>query len=229
MNARRKACRDRTCASARTGRRSRTSAPTSIASSPIAASTSCARTRSRRARSSGARYDAMMRDARAGAFDVLVVWALDCFGESALDNLLAVRELDAAGVAVVSAREPWLDTSGPFREPMLYLVSWLAEQERKRLVERTRAGMARAREKGTAEREARSAGRDASSALTSSASRPLRAEGRSTRAIAEAVKVPRTHCPARLEAAGRAKTGCRRTPPPRRGNRPRSPPRRRRA
>jgi DNA invertase Pin-like site-specific DNA recombinase len=145
-------------------------------------------------------YDAMMRDARAGVFDVLVVWALDRFGRSGLDNLLAVRELDAAGVAVVSAREPWLDTSGPFREPMLYLVSWLAEQERKRLVERTRAGMARAREKGTESgkpigRPRRLARADVERIAA------LRAEGRSTRAIAQALKVPRSTVRRALGAA----------------------------
>lgn len=93
-------------------------------------------------------FDRMMRDARRGRFRVLVIWSVDRFGRGALENLLAVRELDRVGVQVVSAVEPWLDTSGPFREPMLYLISWLAEQERKRLIERTKAGLETARRHG---------------------------------------------------------------------------------
>jgi DNA invertase Pin-like site-specific DNA recombinase len=45
-------------------------------------------------------------DAKAGAFEVLVVWALDRFGRAAVEKLLAVRDFAAAGVVVVSAREP---------------------------------------------------------------------------------------------------------------------------
>ena len=145
-------------------------------------------------------FDAMIADAKAGAFDVLVVWALDRFGRAAVENLLAVRDLDAAGVVVVSAREPWLDTSGPFREPMLYLVSWLGEQERKRLIERTHAGMARAREKGT--KSGRPIGRPRRLARTDvERITALSAAGRSAREIAVALKVPRTTVRRALEVA----------------------------
>ncbi len=144
-------------------------------------------------------FDRMLADGKTGAFDVLVVWALDRFGRAAVDNLLAVRDLDAAGVTVVSAREPWLDTSGPFREPMMFLVSWLGEQERKRLIERTHAGIARAREKGTKSGKAigrpkRLARADVERILE------LHWDGRSGREIAQALKVPRTTVRRALEA-----------------------------
>ena len=144
-------------------------------------------------------FDRMLAEAKAGTFDVLVVWALDRFGRAAVDNLLAVRDLDAAGVTVVSAREPWLDTSGPFREPMMFLVSWLGEQERKRLIERTHAGIARAREKGTKSGKAigrpkRLARADVERILE------LHWDGRSGREIAQALKVPRTTVRRALEA-----------------------------
>ncbi len=167
-------------------------------------------------------FDAMMADAKAGTFDVLVVWALDRFGRSGLDNLLAVRDLDAAGVAVVSALEPWLDTSGPFREPMLYLVSWMAEQERKRLIERTIVGMARAAEKGTKSgkpigRPRRLARADVERIVA------LHQEGRSGRDIAQAVKVPRTTLRRALGAVAGQNGGS--TEPPRTpGKPPRKPP-----
>jgi DNA invertase Pin-like site-specific DNA recombinase len=63
-------------------------------------------------------FDRMVRDAHQGAFDVLVVWALDRFGRSMVGNLQAVLDLDRCGVQVVSVREPWLDTGSAVR-PLL--------------------------------------------------------------------------------------------------------------
>jgi DNA invertase Pin-like site-specific DNA recombinase len=93
-------------------------------------------------------FDAMMRHAHAGRFDTLLVWSLDRFGRSMTGNLNAVLELDRLGVRVVSVREPWLDTSGPVRALLVAIFGWVAEQERTRLIERTRAGVARARREG---------------------------------------------------------------------------------
>jgi DNA invertase Pin-like site-specific DNA recombinase len=90
----------------------------------------------------------MLEDARRGVFSVLVVWALDRFGRSMVGNLQAVLELDRIGVQVVSVREPWLDTGGPVRSLLVAIFSWVAEQERARLGERTRAGLDRARARG---------------------------------------------------------------------------------
>jgi len=90
----------------------------------------------------------LMADARAARFDVLVIWALDRFGRSMVGNLGAVLELDRIGVEVVSVRESWLDTGGPVRALLLAIFSWVAEQERERLGERTRAGLDRARSNG---------------------------------------------------------------------------------
>jgi putative DNA-invertase from lambdoid prophage Rac len=93
-------------------------------------------------------YEKMMRDAKRGTFDVLVVWALDRFGRSMTGNLADVLELDRIGVQVVSVRETWLDTGGPVRNLLIAIFSWVAEQERSRLVERTKAGLAAARRRG---------------------------------------------------------------------------------
>lgn len=93
-------------------------------------------------------FDAMLEDARRGVFKVLLVWSLDRFGRSMVGNLQAVLELDRLGVEVVSVREPWLDTGGPVRPLLVAIFSWVAEQERVRLGERTRAGLERARRQG---------------------------------------------------------------------------------
>ncbi|HMG13310.1 MAG TPA: recombinase family protein [Gemmatimonadaceae bacterium] len=127
----------------------------------------------------------MMYEARRGGFSVLVVWALDRFGRSMTKNLAAVLELDRIGIQIVSVREPWLDTGGPVRELLIAIFSWVAEQERSRLVERTKAGLDRARARGV--RLGRPERR-----LDTRAARKLQREGLSMRAIAKRLKVPTT-------------------------------------
>jgi putative DNA-invertase from lambdoid prophage Rac len=93
--------------------------------------------------------DRLMDDARRGKVHAVVVWALDRLDRSMLGCLARVVELDRLGVSVVSVREPWLDTSGPTRALLVAVFGWVAEQERARLIERTRAGLDRARRQGT--------------------------------------------------------------------------------
>jgi putative DNA-invertase from lambdoid prophage Rac len=92
--------------------------------------------------------DYLCTRAKQGEFSAVLVWALDRLGRSMPDVVDRVRALDAAGVAVVSHQEPWLDTTGPTRPLLLSIFAWVAEQERARLRERTRAGLARARAQG---------------------------------------------------------------------------------
>lgn len=93
-------------------------------------------------------FDRMIKDARRGRFDVLVIWALDRFGRSMVGNLQVVLDLDRRGIETVSVQETWLDTGGPVRELLIAIFSWIAEQERARLIERTNAGLDRAKRKG---------------------------------------------------------------------------------
>lgn len=93
-------------------------------------------------------FERMMADARGGRFSILVVWALDRFGRSMGGNIADVLALDKAGVKVVSVKEPWMDTGGPVRDLLVAIFSWVAQQEKARLVERTKAGLVLARAKG---------------------------------------------------------------------------------
>jgi DNA invertase Pin-like site-specific DNA recombinase len=53
-------------------------------------------------------------------------------------------------VQVRSLREDWLNTTTPgIAELITAIMAWVAQQERERLIERTRAGIARARRHGT--------------------------------------------------------------------------------
>lgn len=93
-------------------------------------------------------FEQVMADAHAGKFDVLCIWALDRMGRSMTGNLQAVLDLDRWGVQVVSLQEPWLDTSGPVRDLLVAIFSWVGAQERARLVERVKLGQERARRDG---------------------------------------------------------------------------------
>ncbi len=92
--------------------------------------------------------DRMLTDARAGKVRAILVWALDRLHRSMVGSIQTVLECDRLGVSVVSLREPWLDTAGPVRPLLIAIFGWVAEQERTRLIERTKAGLARARAQG---------------------------------------------------------------------------------
>jgi DNA invertase Pin-like site-specific DNA recombinase len=92
--------------------------------------------------------DRLMLDARRGRVDILVVWSLDRFGRSLAHVCTAVQELHERGVSFVSAREG-LDLTTATGRLQLHILSALSEFERARLIERTKAGLARARREGT--------------------------------------------------------------------------------
>jgi DNA invertase Pin-like site-specific DNA recombinase len=87
--------------------------------------------------------DRLMNDARAGRVGAVVVWALDRLDRTMVGAILRVLELDRLGVQVVSVQEAWLDTAGPVRPLLVAIFGWVAEQERARLILRTKAGLAR--------------------------------------------------------------------------------------
>jgi putative DNA-invertase from lambdoid prophage Rac len=90
----------------------------------------------------------MFSDVRTGRIRAVAVWALDRLHRSMTGAITTVLELDRLGVPVMSVREPWLDTAGPVRPLLVAIFGWVAEQERERLRERTRAGLERARRQG---------------------------------------------------------------------------------
>lgn len=94
-------------------------------------------------------FDEMLEACDRGEADVILIWALDRFSrEGPLKTMLLLDRLARAGVKVKSIKEPWLDPDSPTYELLLPIFAWIAKQERIRLGERVRAGMARAREKG---------------------------------------------------------------------------------
>ena len=91
----------------------------------------------------------MLADAHAGKFQAVVTWSLDRLSRRGIAELSSITaKLDCAGVALVSVKESWCDTSGPVRDLLVSVMAWVAAQERARLSERTRAGLDRARAQG---------------------------------------------------------------------------------
>jgi len=91
----------------------------------------------------------MLEGAHRRDFDVLLIWALDRLSRQGVAETLAyLTKLRAAGVAVRSQREDWLNTSEPLVGELLVSVfSWVAKQERARHSERTKAGLKRAQQR----------------------------------------------------------------------------------
>jgi DNA invertase Pin-like site-specific DNA recombinase len=91
--------------------------------------------------------DEMMRDARRGRFDVVLVWACDRIARSTRHFLEVLDELNRLNIEFVSFREQ-IDTGGPLGRAIVVIIGAIAELERNLIVERVRAGMRRARLEG---------------------------------------------------------------------------------
>lgn len=92
--------------------------------------------------------DELCNQAVRGHVGAIVVWSLDRLGRNAVEVIGRVERLLTANVRLVSIREPWLEQDGPARQLLLFIFAWVAEQERRRLIERTNAGLVKARAAG---------------------------------------------------------------------------------
>jgi DNA invertase Pin-like site-specific DNA recombinase len=91
----------------------------------------------------------IFRDASQRKFDVLLVWALDRLSrEGVWETFEHIRRLRQHGVEFESYTESHFRTTGPAGELMIAIAAWIAKQERIRISDRTKAGLARARNKG---------------------------------------------------------------------------------
>ncbi len=91
--------------------------------------------------------DQMMKEARRGRFDVVLVWASDRIARSVKHFLDILDELNRLNIEFVSFREQ-IDTGGPLGRAIVVIIGAIAELERNLIVERVRAGMRRARLEG---------------------------------------------------------------------------------
>lgn len=91
----------------------------------------------------------LMHDAQRGRFTIVLVWALDRLSrEGPLAILQRVHRLGEYGVDLISLHDSWTEMPSEAKPLMYALMGWVAQQESKRISERTKAGLARAREEG---------------------------------------------------------------------------------
>lgn len=94
-------------------------------------------------------FQAMLLAAHQRKFDVLVFWSLDRLTrEGALPTLQYLNQLTGDGVAFLSFTEQYLDSCGVFKDAVVSILAVIAKQERLRLSERVKAGIARHRASG---------------------------------------------------------------------------------
>jgi len=138
--------------------------------------------------SGGAKREArekLLDAARRREVDVVLVWRLDRWGRSVTDLLATLQELEHLGVGFVSLTEA-LDLNTPAGRAMAGRLSVFSEFEREILRERTRAGLAHARQNG------KQLGRPMTAGLHAEEVRKLHRAGVSKSEIARRMQIGRT-------------------------------------
>jgi DNA invertase Pin-like site-specific DNA recombinase len=131
-------------------------------------------------------FQRMFESASRREFDCLLFWSLDRLSrEGTVETLNHLQRLTSYGINYRSFTEQYLDSTGIFKEAVIGILAAVAKQERVRLSERTIAGLQRAKAQGRV--GGRPKAEDADPKLVTKIAR-LRAEGRSIRAVAAAVK-----------------------------------------
>jgi len=130
-------------------------------------------------------FKAMMLAASQRRFDVLLFFALDRLSrEGPLATLQHLQRLTGYGVQWRSYTEPYIDSCGIFADVVISIMATLARQEKIRISERTRAGLARAK------REGKQLGRPRK--IRAERVRELRALGLSWSAVAKELNIARS-------------------------------------
>ena len=95
-------------------------------------------------------FQRMLSEVKQRHYDVVLVWALDRFSREGMTNTLAyIRLLKHYKTALKSLQESWLDTTQEgVAELLLAIFSWVASEEKRKISERTKAGLAKLRAKG---------------------------------------------------------------------------------
>ncbi|GAB3232976.1 recombinase family protein [Hymenobacter seoulensis] len=129
-------------------------------------------------------FKQLFQDAHQRRFDVVLFWALDRFSrEGVTETLNHLQKLSLAGVQFKSYTEQYLDSTGMFRDAIISILATIAKQERVRLGERTKAGLAKAVSKG------KTLGRPGVDPEKLTQVQRLKATGISNRAIATALEM----------------------------------------
>jgi DNA invertase Pin-like site-specific DNA recombinase len=137
--------------------------------------------------------ETVLEAARRRAIDVVLAWRLDRWGRSVTDLLATLQELEHLGGGFVSLTKA-LDLTTPAGRSMAGVLAIFAEFEKEIMRDRTRAGLAHARENG------KRLGRPATAARHTAEIRKLHRAGVSKSEIARRLQIGRTSVRRLLEA-----------------------------
>lgn len=129
-------------------------------------------------------FQQMFADGSRRQFDLVLFWALDRLSrEGVYQTLQHLNRLESYGIGFRSFTEPYFDSCGVFKDAVIAIMATLAKQERIRISERTKAGLAIARAKG------KTLGRPRTIRCTAGDVRRLRSAGNSFRATARVLGI----------------------------------------
>lgn len=92
-------------------------------------------------------YHAQMR-----LFDAIIIWKIDRFSREPMYVVMGyINKLKQSKVGLISMTESWLDTreDNPVSELILSIMAWFSAEERRKISERTKLGIARKKENGS--------------------------------------------------------------------------------
>ena len=94
-------------------------------------------------------YDRMFRDAHKKLFDIVLFWDFSRFSRAGTyHTLMKLKELENLGIGWQSYQEPYLSSLGQWKNVVISVLSTVAQAEREKISERTKAGLERARRRG---------------------------------------------------------------------------------
>jgi DNA invertase Pin-like site-specific DNA recombinase len=118
--------------------------------------------------------DALLKGVARKDFDVVASWSVDRLGRSLIDLVTLLQELHHMGVDLY-LHQQGINTTTPGGKALFGMMGVFAEFERGMIQERVKAGMARAKAKGT--KSGNAIGRPGVGATVEGRIRELRAEG----------------------------------------------------
>lgn len=133
-------------------------------------------------RASRPALDRLMEDARRGKVRAVLVWSLDRLDRNMHHIIDRIATLERHGAPVLSACESWMAEQSEIRKLLIAVLGWVAEFERARISERTKAGLARVRRHGS--KSGKPIGRPPASSIMLGAAADLVSSGASVRAAA---------------------------------------------
>lgn len=94
-------------------------------------------------------FKKLFADAAKRKFDLVIFWSLDRWSrEGTRATIKYLEQLESYGIRFKSYTEQYIDSCGIFKDVVISLLSTLASQEKIRISERVKAGLARSKKKG---------------------------------------------------------------------------------